>query len=424
MCAEEDEALIFISIASYRDPQLAATVQSCLAAASRPERLRFGICWQHDETEAPPAPAHDARFRVEAVAWQSSGGACWARAEAMKLWQGEPWFLQLDSHCRMCPGWDSLLIRTAGATGSEKPVLSTYATAFTPASTEVLEQIPLQMALAGFTSEGIPHFRPVAVPAHRLHGRPLRARFLSAGFLFAPGQFIRDVPYDPELYFQGEEAALTLRAFTHGYHLFHPAEAVVWHDYVREGQRRHWDDHVEQRTARAWHERDAVSKARLVRLLRGEPLDDFNLGTARTLNDYEVYAGLSLQHGKAQGYTLRSEEPPNPPAECGWAELTLNWMVQLRVPVDALPAAAWQDIAFWYLGVFDVSGNEIYREDLTETAVLSASRTEAELVLSCEVPSDNPPTSWKIWPVSRTQGWLPAVEGAFAADDTASGRTP
>jgi Glycosyltransferase (GlcNAc) len=49
------------------------------------------------------------------------------RAEVMKLWRGEQWFLQVDSHCRFAAGWDDKLIRMAGQTGSPKPVLSTYA---------------------------------------------------------------------------------------------------------------------------------------------------------------------------------------------------------------------------------------------------------------------------------------------------------
>ena len=72
----------------------------------------------------------------------------------------------------------------------------------------------------------------------------MRARFLAAGFLFTIGSFVEEVPYDPELYFFGEEIAMTLRAYTHGYDLFHPHQVLVWHDYVRSYATRHWDDHA------------------------------------------------------------------------------------------------------------------------------------------------------------------------------------
>ena len=418
-----DDDLIFISIAAYRDHQLNATVRSCLQAAQYPARLRFGICWQHDDAEQ--APLQDDRMRVLDIPWQRSGGACWARAEAMKLWQGEPWFLQLDSHCRMRPKWDTLLIETAQATGSAKPVLTTYASPFTPGSSpaeelaEVLDPLPLQMALQGFTREGIPHFRPVAIPHWESRTAPLRARFLSAGFLFAPGSFVREVPYDPQLYFLGEEAAMTLRAFTHGYDLYHPAQAVVWHDYIRASHVKHWDDHVEAQTAQTWQDRDLLSKQRVSALLAGERLDSFNLGTNRTLIEYERYAGLSFVHRKAQGYTMRAEEPPNPAAPEDWEGSVYEWIVRLPVPVLALPPGAWDDVSFWYLGVFDQLGNEIYRKDLTATDVAGLNRTELEMVLVCELQSDSIPAAWKVWPVSRTAGWLQAVDGVFAEGDYA-----
>ena len=143
LALSESQNRIFISIASYRDSQLIPTIRSCIAQAANPDNLRFGICWQHgaDETDFPYA--RDSRFRVLDVPWQDSRGACWARSEIMKEWRGEEWFLQLDSHCRLSTHWDAQLIRLMGETNSSKPVLSTYATAFTPGDNEALEGGPL-----------------------------------------------------------------------------------------------------------------------------------------------------------------------------------------------------------------------------------------------------------------------------------------
>jgi hypothetical protein len=284
--------LVFISIAAYRDPQLIPTIEDCLSKALHPEYLRFGICWQHAVDELPLPYVNDERFRILDIAWRESQGACWARAEAMKVWRGEPWFLQVDSHCRFAGGWDDKLVRMMGQTESPKPILSTYATPFTPGENEILEGVPLQMAFQGFTADGIPHMRPVAIRNwHSLH-RPLRARFVSGGFLFAPGGLVREVPYDPELYFLGEEAAMTLRAFTHGYDLFHPCETIVWHDYVRKDAVKHWDDHTEaNKTGVEWRAQDLRSKNKIRKLLSGGPLGAFGLGSARTIEEFENMPG-------------------------------------------------------------------------------------------------------------------------------------
>jgi hypothetical protein len=42
---------IFVQIASYRDPELLPTIKECISKAKYPERLTFGICWQHSEDD-------------------------------------------------------------------------------------------------------------------------------------------------------------------------------------------------------------------------------------------------------------------------------------------------------------------------------------------------------------------------------------
>ena len=217
---------IFVSVAAYRDPALLPTLTDCIAKARDPDRLRFGICWQYGSEEAAFEQLQGPQFAVHYVDWRLSRGACWARAEIMKLYRGEDWYLQLDSHHRFVQDWDVRLIEQAALTDSEKPVLSTYAAAFNPyAEALAIEQVT-RMEFDCFTEQGAILARPgvIAPP-----GRPIRARFLSAHCLFAPGSFVEDVPYDPELYFIGEEITLAVMAFTHGYDLFHPSRHILWH---------------------------------------------------------------------------------------------------------------------------------------------------------------------------------------------------
>jgi hypothetical protein len=296
---EFENDLIFISIASYRDAQLLPTIRDCILKARRPERLRFGICWQHGPNEGPLPFSDYEEFRILDVDWRESRGACWARSEIMKLWQGEAFFLQVDSHCRFASSWDEKLIAEMALTGSAQPILSTYATAFTPESEthrEILAGAPHLMAIQSFTPEGLPLLKPVEIRDWRALTRPLRARFLAAGFLFTLGQFVEEVGYDPELYFFGEEIAMTVRAFTHGYDLFHPRETLVWHDYVRSYAKRHWDDHTPaNQVKRDWNALEEGSREKVKRLLSGEPVEGFGLGAARTLAQYESYACASCR---------------------------------------------------------------------------------------------------------------------------------
>jgi Glycosyltransferase (GlcNAc) len=410
--------LIFVSIAAYRDPQLVPTVEDCIAKARHPERLRFGICWQHSPGEDTLPYRDDDCFRILAIDWRDSKGACWARSEVMKLWRGEEWFLQVDSHCRFAFDWDVKLIEETRLTGSPKPVLSTYASPFTPGGEEILDEGPLQMAFQGFTDDGIPHMKPVAIPDWRNLKGPRRARFLSAGFLFTHGRFVEEVGYDPELYFLGEEAAMTLRAFTGGYDLFHPHETIVWHDYGRPSAAKHWGDHTEVNSvSRQWHKLDSHSKNKVRRLITGQPVDSYGLGSERSLEEYETYAGISLKLRKVQDYTVRCEEPPNPEAGPDWMGQIFTWMVRITVNRAMLPIGALEDPSFWYVGIRDEGGTEIYRQDIPQSQLAELPATEPTLVLFCEFESGTIPASWIVWPVSDSLGWLAKLEDRLADGD-------
>src|SRR5262245_27432188 len=134
---------IFVSIAAYRDVDLARTVDDCMAKARDPKDIRFGICWQRGPAEPELPFFDDHRFRIKKVHWYQSGGACWARAEIMKFWDGEEFFLQLDSHHRFVEGWDTKLRRYAELSGSNKPIIGTYAPPFTPGETARDEPEPM-----------------------------------------------------------------------------------------------------------------------------------------------------------------------------------------------------------------------------------------------------------------------------------------
>jgi hypothetical protein len=43
--------LIFVQIASYRDPELLPTIKNCLDNAKWPKNLRFCIAWQHSNED-------------------------------------------------------------------------------------------------------------------------------------------------------------------------------------------------------------------------------------------------------------------------------------------------------------------------------------------------------------------------------------
>ncbi len=408
------EPEIFVSIAAYRDPDLIPTIEDCLGKARHPERLRFGVCWQHGADEDLTKWLTGKQFRVVDVHWRDSRGQSWARAEAMSLFDGEDWYLQLDSHHRFAQDWDTKLTTQASLTGSPKPVLSApvpYAS-----GGGYTAQALWRFEFTGFRPDGIPDFMTASIPDHLVDGHPMRTRLVCAHFLFAPGSYVEDVPCDPDLYYSCAEITLAIRAFTHGYDLFAPGQHILWHDPGGLPRRKHWDDHTpEHGVERSWHDRYAAGIAKIAGFLAEPRVGPYGLGTARTFADYEGFAGISFQHRCFQDYTRLNGIPPNPPASPNWPEQVEDRRVAIELDRSQLPAAAFKDPTCWYVAVHDQAGRELYRRDATpgELADLLADNP-GHLTLIREFSSEAAPASWTVRPHSASDGWLEPVTRAIS----------
>jgi hypothetical protein len=402
---------IFVQIASYRDSQLPLTIADCLAKARRPERIIFGVCWQRDATETLGEIARIAQVKLITVPYQDSEGVCWARNKIQRLYDGEDYTLQLDSHSRFVPRWDEKCIRMMkrlDTDGIERPLLTAYAPPFNP-NNDPAERgcSPCKIAFDKFTPQGSVSLKPTYLSSPNFLSRPVRARFYSAHFAFTLGRFCLDVPHDPELYFHGEEITISVRAFTHGYNLYHPDRVILWHDYSRTGRPKHWDDHSD------WHLSDSRSHRRLRALLGAEPphvhqvnLGAFGLGTAKSLYEYERYAGICFARRTVHQYTLNDLPPPNPDiglSEEAWLQsLCKKRRYTVRLGPQELPTA--DDCDFWFVGAHDQLGREIHRQDLDEDAIWQIDRSQG-WTKTIEFLSDSEPVTWTVWPHSKIGGW-------------------
>jgi hypothetical protein len=123
--------------------------------------------------------------------------------------------------------------------------------------------------------------------------KPLQTAFLGAGFLFGRSAWIQEVRYDPLIYFQGEEQTLAARLWTSGWDLFGPTECIVWHCYVPKSRPLHWEDHKD------WGQVDIRSMARVRGILRQDDaqvdVSGFDVGTARSFDDYQRFAGVDFR---------------------------------------------------------------------------------------------------------------------------------
>ena len=258
------------------------------------------------------------------------------------------------------------------------------------------------MSFDRFTPEGVIFFLPYYLEKN-LH--PIPARFYSAHFAFTIGDFCKEVQHDPTFYFHGEEITIGVRAFTHGYDLFHPNILLAWHEYTRNGRVKNWDDNKE------WVEQNnhTHSKVRQLLGIDGEicspcnkkAFGKYGLGTERTLEDYEIYSGIRF---KDRGITVECKtnklpgKTPNP-----------EYFNEFKHAIDLNHNTYTKDDYTFCAFIFeDIKGEALHREDMPGDMFLNYIKQAKE---------GHPFTVWKsyngpkpariiIWPYSLKDQWV------------------
>lgn len=331
---------ILITIAGYRDTELPATITNAIAQAAYPEHLRFAICHQFDDrTRDQLSPWHDdPRFQIDAVPHSDSRGCCWARSRTFEHYDDEPYLLQIDAHMRFAARWDIRYIEMLESIPSPLPVLTTYPPPyrFDDDGTVIYD---MAVGVQRLVIERVTHDLTTVQKTHVVDdlSAPLPSPSIAAGQIFTRGRFCTDVPYDPEIYFSGEEISLAARAFTHGYDLFAPNENLIWHLYDHD-EPKHWEDHASHADA----QQTAVDRLRLLFQGDHKHLGKYGLGPARSLAAFERMAGIELSHSD-----------------------------QLTIKIDRSAIEVRDDYDAFVLVFLSNDGDEIARREIRDPAVLA-----------------------------------------------------
>lgn len=418
---KKTENLIFVQIASYRDPELTKTLKDMIDKATYPENLRIGISWQHsdaDDWDKLDDYKDDKRFRILDINYKDSKGVCWARNAVQQLYDGEKYTLQLDSHHRFEKGWDDTLIKMLTdlqKEGIPKPLITGYIPSFDPENDpEKRVQEPWKMNFDRFIPEGAIFFLPASFDSFNDKDRPVRGRFYSAHFAFTVGEFCKEVPHDPNYYFHGEEISIAVRAYTHGYDIFHPHKVVCWHEYTRKGRSKQWDDDP------VWPQRNNDCHLRNRKLFEMDGLTNdidfgpFGFGKKRTVEDYEKYAGISFKKRAVQRYTLDHKEPANPTFDNN-EEYQASFLSIFKHCIDiGYTQVPETDYDFWCVAFKDENDNDIFRKDADESEI---ARMKNDPDNYCKVwrefSTEIKPKKWVVWPHSKSKGWCDIIQGTL-----------
>jgi hypothetical protein len=319
-------------LASFRDFLLGDTLKGAFDQAKNPDKLFIGAIVQNcfglnpypgeegvqcrtgaqvvgkdengkDKTkvsDAPPdrngidefcsSPEHkkycdSGQIRVLYLHENASLGPAMARYYASKLWGGETYFVQVDSHLEFYEEWDQLYTNELKSTKSfPKSVLSSYPPGFQQENGGVLmnESPGARLCTCEFSSYDV-EAQIIRINSGIGYSggeeHPTQIPFIAAGFFFTPAAFLVDVPFGEEIHcykrndliylvldlrkgneiitflifdltyiflfvdkprwidpfmpwcFMGEEIMLSMRAWTHGWDIYAPRKNWIAHQY-------------------------------------------------------------------------------------------------------------------------------------------------------------------------------------------------
>jgi hypothetical protein len=294
---------IFISIASYRDPELQWTIKSAITNANNSDNLYFGVVHQGVDSELFDIQEIK-NISITKMHPKEARGAGYARSKAMELYSGQEYFLQVDSHTRFAPGWDLLCIdqlnRAKNISGHSRVLLSYFPAPYEPernggmcliTNSEKVKPYPTRQKILlnkrkQWTAERFEF-------EDNTKQNPELSETVLGGFMFSDASIIEEVPYDPEISFFGEEICFAMRSWTRGWDIYSPSKNIVYHFYSRGGYSKIWKD--KNLRGISWKEIEEISYNKQKRVLCGEESGVFGAGDIRTLEEYEMFTSTNFK---------------------------------------------------------------------------------------------------------------------------------
>ena len=299
---------IFVSIASYRDPECMTTVKQLFEKAYNWKKINIGICTQNKEDDKvcidDSFNLYKSNIKQIKMSHMEARGPQFARYLCSHLWDGEQYFLMIDSHLLFRQNWDKILIDMYNSCPSKKSILTGY-----PPDHD--SKNPYADNTFTYTCKS--HFKDdfhIISSAQYVNTDkpelPWATPYVSAGFFFTRSEWLIEVPFDPYTphLFQGEEILLAIRSYTHGWDIFNLNTHVCTHHYDRRKDKlpHFWEDHND------YYKIQKLSNMRYYYIINQCKLTDvhpifrkeieyYGVGKERSIAEFFNFSKMDLQKG-------------------------------------------------------------------------------------------------------------------------------
>jgi hypothetical protein len=280
---------IYVSIASFMDKELKKTVVSLLSNARNPENIFLYILSQdnvHPDLEKILKRYEVLGYKYEKVLPESSKGVGHARYITRSfLSKSYTYYLQIDSHSIFEWKWDVKLIRDYEKAEKkwERFIFTSY-----PPGYDYIDGFPVKTSSSD--PPPIVGIRPILETPTRYEPKYIQysgdeygqeTGYFCGGLGFGRSEHFLQVPYDPEIYFNGEEQTQSIRFFENGIKLVCPPNIYLYHNYNGDMRQRHWQ------VVQGWENLDKLSQNRLNSFFTVSSNSEYSLKSLKSISLWE-----------------------------------------------------------------------------------------------------------------------------------------
>jgi hypothetical protein len=97
------------------------------------------------------------------------------------------------------------------------------------------------------------------------------------------------------MYFHGEEQNISIRAYTHGWDIWHPNRVPLYHLYKKRDANEaplHWDKNFDEKRNERWYELRHRANQRLAKLINAKIEGAYGTGQQRSIESYFHFAKM------------------------------------------------------------------------------------------------------------------------------------
>lgn len=230
---------ILVSMIAYRERDLGQSVRDCYEKSSDPQNLIFSIVSEQPTEDLHPdlsfLPESQLVYRKYDLS--SYRGVLWSRAKTIEVDFDYDYILYTCGHNLFAPNWDAITLEEydKAKQRSDKALLTVYGPeySYTPSG-----KITYGYADGTTRNSYRPRIGDSYIPGH---GFPpvvdmpigedlIEDIYLQFSWVFAPKQYVDEVPLDSDMNYHGEEIYVTVQSWCRGWRFFASPKLTHYHD--------------------------------------------------------------------------------------------------------------------------------------------------------------------------------------------------